>query len=62
MVKAPNPHAPSRLDQVVKLRLFVAAPAQGEERTDLDFTVRATDSEGGTARDASVFERPEEDD
>ncbi len=47
-------------DQVVKLRLFVAAPARGERRTDVNFAVRATDSEGGTARDASVFERPEE--
>jgi len=47
-------------DQVVKLRLFIAAPAEGDARTDMTFTVRATDSEGGTARDASVFERPGE--
>jgi cytochrome c oxidase accessory protein FixG len=48
-------------DQVVSLRLFVAAPAAGEERDDIDFTVRASDAEGGEAHDASVFERPDED-
>jgi len=46
-------------DQVLKLRVFVAAPADGEERTDIDFVIRATDAEGGEISDASVFERPE---
>ncbi len=48
-------------DRVVRLRLFVAAPAVGPEHTDVRFTVEATDQEGGTARDTTVFERPEED-
>jgi cytochrome c oxidase accessory protein FixG len=47
-------------DAVVPLRLFVAAPAAGEERSNIVFSVRATDDEGGTAHDATVFERPEE--
>jgi len=46
-------------DQVIKARLFVAAPAAGPERSDAVFTVRALDAEGGTAHDTTVFERPE---
>jgi cytochrome c oxidase accessory protein FixG len=48
-------------DRVAKVRLFVAAPARGEERTDITFTARATDTEGGLAKNASIFERPEDD-
>jgi len=48
-------------DRVAKVRLFVAAPARGEERTDIIFTARATDTEGGLAKNASIFERPEDD-
>ncbi|MEO6216186.1 MAG: cytochrome c oxidase accessory protein CcoG [Sphingomonas sp.] len=47
-------------DQVAQAQLFVAAPGQGPERTDLTFTVRALDAEGGTAQDKSFFERPEQ--
>jgi polyferredoxin len=47
-------------DQVAQAQLFVAGPAAGPERTDLTFTVRALDAEGGTARDKSFFERPEQ--
>lgn len=47
-------------DQVTRSRMFVAAPADGEERTDLHFTVRALDPEGGSDVEASVFERPED--
>jgi hypothetical protein len=36
-------------------------PARGEERTDITFTARATDTEGGLAKNASIFERPEDD-
>jgi len=46
-------------DQVAKTQLFVAAPAAGEARTDMRFTVRALDGEGGGASDDSYFERPE---
>ena len=52
----------AQADQVLKLRLFVAAPAEGPERTEFDFAVRATDTEGGTISDASVFERPDDED
>ncbi len=48
-------------DQVVKTRLFVAAPAQGPELSDFDFTLTALDREGGHDNDATVFERPETD-
>ena len=48
-------------DQVLKLRLFVAAPSTGPERTEISFAIKANDAEGGTASDATVFERPEED-
>ncbi len=46
-------------DQVVKVRLFVAAPASGPERTDAVFTVRATETEGSAVHDTTVFQRPE---
>lgn len=46
-------------DQVAKTQLFVAVPAAGEKRSDVTFTVRALDAEGGNARDHSFFERPE---
>jgi len=47
-------------DRVVKLRLFVAAAAQGPERDAFAFTVTAKDREGGTAHDSTVFERPDD--
>jgi len=46
-------------DQVAKAQIFVAAPAAGAARTDMRFTVRALDAEGGSASDDSYFERPE---
>ena len=46
-------------DQVAKTRLFVVAPTGGPARSDLNFTVRALDREGGSKSDASFFERPE---
>jgi len=47
-------------DSVAKQRVFVVAPAGGAQRSAFDFTVRALDAEGGTARDDAQFERPEE--
>jgi polyferredoxin len=47
-------------DQVAKTQVFVAAPAAGAARTDMRFTVRAIDAEGGGANDDSYFERPEQ--
>ena len=46
-------------DKVTKLHLFVAAPAAGPQRTEIAFTVRALDREGGGDTDHSFFERPE---
>ena len=46
-------------DQVRAIELFVAAPPAGPERADIAFTVRALDAEGGAARDATRFDRPE---
>ncbi|WP_213982336.1 cytochrome c oxidase accessory protein CcoG [Sphingomonas sp. dw_22] len=46
-------------DQVAKTQLFVAVPAGGEKRSDLTFTVRALDAEGGSASDHSFLEKPE---
>lgn len=47
-------------DQVTKARLFVAAPAAGDSRAPLRFTVTAQDREGGGAADSTSFERPTE--
>lgn len=44
-------------DSVAKLRLFLAAPANGPLRQDFAFTVRATDREGGADREPAHFER-----
>lgn len=46
-------------DKVTKLQLFVAAPPAGPQRTDVTFSVRALDREGGGDTDHSFFERPE---
>lgn len=49
-------------DQVAPVTLFIAAPATAPDgsaaRSDVVFAVRALDSEGGTARDKSWFDRP----
>lgn len=45
-------------DSVTKVRLFVAAPPSGTQRSDLNFTVRALDAEAGGDSDQSAFERP----
>ena len=47
-------------DALAKLPIFVAAPARGEERQDISFTVRSVDGEESDTTEA-VFERPEED-
>ena len=47
-------------DQVAQVPLFVTAAGDGPARADLAFTVRALDKEGGSARDSSFFERPEQ--
>jgi cytochrome c oxidase accessory protein FixG len=47
-------------DQVAQVQIFVAATAAGAARTDLTFSARARDAEGGSARDRSFFERPEQ--
>ena len=44
-------------DSVAKLGIFLAAPANGPQREDFAFTVRATDREGGTASEPAHFER-----
>ncbi|MET0247161.1 MAG: cytochrome c oxidase accessory protein CcoG [Sphingomonas sp.] len=46
-------------DQVAKVPLFVAAPAAGDARSPLRFTVRGLDRDGGGDSDDSYFERPE---
>jgi cytochrome c oxidase accessory protein FixG len=47
-------------DQVARARLFVAAPPAPAPHSDLMFSVRALDREGGSDSDASHFERPGE--
>lgn len=49
-------------DQVAETRLFVAAPAVGDEHSRLAFTVRALDREGGTATTTTSFDGPDDDD
>jgi cytochrome c oxidase accessory protein FixG len=44
-------------DSVARLRVFVAAPAEGPQRHDFSFTVRARDREGGTDNEPASFER-----
>lgn len=46
-------------DSVTKVRLFVVAPRDGDQRTPFNFTVRPLDKEGGQDSDDSQFERPE---
>ncbi|SNT00750.1 cytochrome c oxidase accessory protein FixG [Sphingomonas laterariae] len=46
-------------DSVAKVRIFVAAGTEGEQRTPIHFTVRALDADGGTSSDDAQFERPE---
>ncbi len=46
-------------DSVTKVRLFVAAPAEGAQRQEMLFTVKALDSEGGSSTDDAHFERPD---
>ncbi len=46
-------------DQVARDQLFVAVPAGGAQRSDVTFTVRALDREGGSASDHSFLEKPE---
>ena len=46
-------------DQVAKRQVFVAAPATGDGRSDIRFTVRSLDAERASATDDSMFERPE---
>jgi cytochrome c oxidase accessory protein FixG len=45
-------------DSVAKVRVFVAAPAEGDAREDLQFSIRALDAEGGRESRAIAFERP----
>ncbi len=46
-------------DQVTQSRLFVATRAAGLSRSDLIFSVRAPDNEGGADRAKTGCERPE---
>lgn len=48
-------------DSVTRVRVFVAAGPDGEQRSPFNFTVRATDAEGGSSADDTQFERPESD-
>lgn len=47
-------------DQVAKQRLYVVAPTEGPEKTDITFTVRALDDASEQARDSDYFTRPEQ--
>ena len=47
-------------DQVARTRIFIAAPPSPAPRSDVTFSVRALDEEGGGDSDASAFERPGE--
>ncbi|MGL4301145.1 MAG: cytochrome c oxidase accessory protein CcoG [Sphingomonas sp.] len=47
-------------DQVRAVQLFVAAAAVGPARADLDFRLRALDSEGGSVTRSSRFDRPKD--
>lgn len=47
-------------DQVLKRRLYLVAPAAGEQREQFSFTVRALDPRGGADSDRETFERPGE--
>ena len=46
-------------DQVLKERVHVVAPAQGEARQDFAFTLRTLDEGAETAQDDETFVRPE---
>jgi cytochrome c oxidase accessory protein FixG len=46
-------------DQVLKERVHVVAPAQGEPRQDFAFTLRTSDEAAETAHDDESFVRPE---
>ncbi|MBN8848371.1 MULTISPECIES: cytochrome c oxidase accessory protein CcoG [unclassified Sphingomonas] len=46
-------------DRVAKAQIFVVAPAQGAQRSELLFTVTALDGQKSSASDGSYFERPE---
>ena len=46
-------------DSVARSRIYIALPAEGAQRTDFAFTVRALDREGGSSSDETHFERPE---
>ncbi|MFD1104616.1 4Fe-4S dicluster domain-containing protein [Sphingobium olei] len=46
-------------DQTRKTRVYVAAPERSQQ--DFDFVIRATDGEGATDRESTVFEGPESD-
>jgi len=48
-------------DRVAKAQLFVIAPAEGPQRSELLFTATAQDDPKASASDASYFERPESD-
>jgi polyferredoxin len=52
---------PVPADEVARVRLFVAAPPAAATRSDIVFSVRALDREGGADRETSSFERPGED-
>jgi cytochrome c oxidase accessory protein FixG len=45
-------------DALAKLRIFVVAPNEGEERQAFAFAVRALDAEGGADETKTFFERP----
>ena len=47
-------------DRVTKARVFVAAPAASDKRAGLAFIIAANDRAGGGDREASFFERPDD--
>jgi hypothetical protein len=46
-------------DAVHKVRLFIAAPPEGEERTEFRITTRARSGDERGDSDTVIFERPE---
>lgn len=56
---APSVRVTVPADSVARSRIYIALPAEGAQRTDFAFTVRALDREGGSSSDETHFERPE---
>ena len=47
-------------DKVLKQKIFVVAPASGEQREQLNFTLHGVDEPEKIVRDDIYFERPQQ--